>query len=218
MKIFVISDIHGETRYLDSAADKFRSADLVVICGDFARARDRFSTGDILSGIERYNSNIMAVHGNWDNEDVIDLLDARGYGLHAAGRVIGDIGFFGAGGSGKTPFKTPSEYSEAELSEFLSAGYSEVAAAKKKVLVSHCPPRKTRDRTFLGLRGGSAAIRGFIEKNGIDLCLTGHIHEAFGVDQLGGCSIVNSGTFKKGNYSYVEINSSITVEQGKLKI
>ena len=217
MKIFVISDIHGEIKHLDSAAGMLGSADLVVVCGDFTGTRGGSAAADILSGIESYNSAVLAVHGNWDSNDVADLLKTKGCFLHAGGRIIDGVGFFGVGGSGKTPFKTPCEYSETEIEDFLHAGYREVPAAETTVLVSHCPPRKVRDRTYLGLRGGSAAVRKFIETNKIDLCLTGHIHEAFGVERLGGCTVVNSGTFKKGNYSYIEIGSSITVEQGKLR-
>ncbi len=218
LKIFVISDIHGETRYLDSAAGFFRSSDLVVVCGDFANAGGRRSAADILASIERHTRAILAVHGNRDEGDVRELLNHRGYGLHACGRVVGGVGFFGVGGSGRTLFKTPGEYSYAEFHEFLRSGYREVSSAKKTVLVSHCPPRGTRDRTILGLRGGCAAVKEFIEKNRIELCLTGHIHEAFGVELVHGCTVVNSGTFKKGNYSYIEIGDSMAVEQGKLRI
>ena len=84
------------------------------------------------------------------------------------------------------------------------------------VLVSHVPPRQVRDRTFLGLHGGSRAVREFLETRPVDLCMTGHIHEAFGIENASGCVVVNSGSFKKGRYSLIEIGTTVRVEQGKL--
>lgn len=216
MKLFIIADIHGERRYIDAAADMISAADLVVICGDLGKGGDRKSAEEMLTGIERYTGNIVGVHGNWDMSDVCSLLEGRGYSLHGRGRIIGGIGFFGVGGSSQTPMNTASEYTEDEIGQFLAAGFRQIGGASAAVLVSHAPPHRVRDRTFLGIRGGSRAIRTFIEQNRVDLCLAGHIHEAYGVERFNDCLVANSGSFKKGRYSLIDMGSPITVDQGRL--
>src|SRR4030042_914428 len=215
MKLFVVSDIHGETRYFEAAAGLIKAADLVVVSGDITRTGDCKSAEGMLSCIEHYTNKIIAVHGNWDRDEVRALLEERGYGIHGRGRIIDGIGFFGVGGSNQTPMNTVSEYTEEEISQVLSAGNRDIAGAVKMVLVSHVPPRRVRDRTFIGFRGGGRAIREFLDGNAIDLCLTGHIHEAFGGERLHNCIVVNSGSFKKGRYSLANIHDSITADEGK---
>ncbi len=216
MKIFAVGDIHGEIKYFDDASEMIRSADLVVLCGDLTRRGDRADAERVVSCVERHTSSIVAVHGNWDRDEVRTFLEGKGYSLHGRGRIIEGIGFFGVGGSSQTPMNTACEYTEDEIAEFLNAGYRDIARAGKKVLVSHVPPRKVRDRTFIGLHGGSRAVSDFIANNSVDLCLVGHIHEAYGEERIKNSIVVNSGSFKKGRYSFIEIGDSITLKQGKL--
>jgi uncharacterized protein len=219
MKIFAIADLHGDGKYIDLAADLIRKADLVVISGDISRSGKIVSAERMIESIEKYNKNILAVHGNWDRSEVLDLIEEKGYGIHNSGRTIKGIGFFGVGGSNPTPMKTSSEYSEDEILDFLKAGYLSVKKANTTVLVSHTPPFNTRDRTFLGLHGGSQAVRDFIVEHGISLCLCGHIHEANGTAQLEKCTVVNPGSFKKGKYCLIEMakDGQPEVQHGKIK-
>ncbi len=216
MKILAIGDIHGEKKYFDAAADLIGSVDLVVLCGDLARGGDGKSAEDVLACIERHTDRIVGVHGNWDRSEVCALLERKGYSLHGRGTIIDGVGFFGVGGSTQTPMNTASEYTEEEFNVFLESGFRQVTGAAVSVLISHAPPHRVRDRTFLGIRGGSRAVRSFIENHNVDLCLAGHIHEAYGVEQFNRCIVANSGSFKKGRYSLIETGSAITVNQGKL--
>ena len=217
MKIFAISDIHGKTKYLRAALEKIKSADLVVISGDFSGIGEKQGVSEILRDIEEQNSNILAVHGNWDGPGVIDILKDRGYNLHRTGRIFQGLGFFGLGGSNKTPMNTPTEYTEEEIRQFLEEGYDHIKKAEKKILVTHTPPKNSRDRTFLGIRAGSPAIREFLERNFVDLCVCGHIHEAWGTDTVNSCIIANPGSFKSGKYLSINVDEKITVEEGKIK-
>jgi Icc-related predicted phosphoesterase len=217
MKIFAISDIHGEKRYFEQAAGLIGSADLVAIAGDLTTSGGKKSAGEVISCVEKYNSNILAVHGNWDGKGVIDLLEEKGYSLHGKGRTIGGIGFFGVGGSSKTPFGTVSEYSEDEIRGFLNAGFNEIRNAGNIVLISHSPPRKVRDKTIFGLRGGSVSVSEFVKKHGISLCIVGHIHEAYGRENLDDCVVVNTGPFQKGRYALIDTGGPITAELGSLR-
>ena len=56
--------------------------------------------------------------------------------------------------------------------------------ASRIVLISHAPPRGIRDRSFLGLRGGSHSVKAFLEEHPVSLCLCGHIHEAAGIERF----------------------------------
>jgi len=217
MNIIAISDIHGETAFVDPASDLISAADLTLICGDISGSGDTAGAEKVLVEIEKYTSKIIAVHGNWDNSGVLNMLEERGYSLHAKGRILNGIGFFGVGGSSVTPMKTPSEYKEEEIEEYLYSGFISIAEAEQKILVSHCPPRNTRDRTFLGIRGGSRSIRKFIDNNKIDLCVCGHIHEASGTEVLNSCIVANSGSFKKGKFLQILSGDGLKVFEGKLK-
>lgn len=217
MKIFTISDIHGALDMLERAAGLIRSADLVVMAGDLTSHGKTEEARALIESVERRSARVLAVHGNWDSAEITALLDERGCGIHAAGRIMDGIGFFGCGGSSPTPMHTRVEYDEDEITRILNKGYERVKGAEKVVLISHTPPRHTRDRTFLGLHGGSASVRSFIEMNRVDLCLCGHIHEAGGLERLGGTLIANPGSFKRGKYIDIAINGGITARRGRLK-
>ena len=218
MRIIALSDLHGQGKYFNYLREDLEQADLLTIAGDLSKDGQQESVAQILKEIQLYyNNTIVAVHGNWDKNEVLVFLKNKGFSLHAEGRIIHGLGFFGVGGSNLTPMKTFTEYSEEEISFFLETGFRAVKSASKKILITHVPPKKTKDKTFLGIRGGSQVVRNFIEKNKIDLCLCGHIHEAWGLDLLGETKIVNSGSFKKGRYAVIEINDSVEVKFKRLR-
>jgi Icc-related predicted phosphoesterase len=216
MKLFAISDIHGATRPIDEAAALIRAADGVVIAGDLTRSRTRAEAAEVIARIERYSTRILAVHGNWDRLEVWDFLEEKGYGLHGKGRILEGIGFFGLGGSSPTPLHTATEYTEEQIASALQTGYDQVREAPQVVLVSHVPPRGVRDRSFLGLRGGSRSVRAFLEEHPVALCLCGHIHEAAGIERFQSTVVANAGPFKKGYYLSVEIGKEPAVTPGRV--
>ena len=170
----------------------------------------------MIACIEQYSTRILAVHGNWDRIEVKDLLAEKGYSMHAKGRLIDGIGFFGLGGSSPTPLNTATEYTEEEIALNLKAGYKQVREASPIVLISHVPPRGVRDRSFLGLRGGSHSVKAFLETEPVSLCLCGHIHGAAGIEHFQNTLVANSGSFKKGRYLSVEIGLDLVAAQGKV--
>ncbi|MDY6935072.1 MAG: metallophosphoesterase family protein [Spirochaetota bacterium] len=217
MKIFAISDVHSCTKAFESASELMYDSDIIIISGDLTKKGTRKEALEVLSHIERHNNNIIAVHGNIDRSEVMDILEEKGYNLHERGRVIKGIGFFGVGGSSPTPINTPTEYSEEKIMEFLKKGYDVVKDTNTTILVTHAPPRWTRDRTFMGLRGGSKSVNKFMRKNPIDLCIAGHIHEADGVENLDFGIVANPGSFKRGKFLTIDIDESISIQRGKIK-
>jgi uncharacterized protein len=216
MKIFAVSDIHGAAKPIEKAAPFIREADWVVIAGDITHTKTRAEAEDVLACFEQYSTNILAVHGNWDRIEVKQLLEEKGYSLHGKGLLADGIGFFGVGGSSPTPLKTATEYTEKEIALILQTGYEQVCAASQVVLITHVPPRKVRDRSFIGLRGGSHSVRAFLEVNPVALCLCGHIHEASGIEFFQSTLVANSGSFKKGRYMSIDIGSDIKAITGRV--
>ena len=216
MKLFAVSDIHGAIKPINEAATLIRKADLVVISGDITHTKTRAEAADVIACLEQYSTRILAVHGNWDRVEVKEFLEEKMYSLHGKGRILDGMGFFGVGGSSPTPLKTPTIYTEKEIDLTLRTGYEHVRDASKVVLISHAPPRGVRDRSFLGLRGGSFSVKAFLEERPVSLCLCGHIHEAAGIERFQSTLVANSGSFKKGHNLYVEIGPELSVTRGRV--
>ncbi len=205
MKLLCISDLHGGVRDL-----RLDDVDALVVCGDITHFEGRGAAAQILDKFKDAKV-LLGVPGNCDNMDVNEALVERNADLHARGRVIGGIGFFGAGGSNATPFNTPQEYQEEELWNFLSKGYEQVKGAQAMVLVSHTPPSGTGLDRARGTHVGSEKIREFIEERRPRLVLCGHVHESKGTDTIGDTVIVNPGMLKNG-HALVDIGPDIKVE------
>jgi Icc-related predicted phosphoesterase len=124
--------------------------------------------------------------------------------LHGKGVVIDGIGIFGCGGSNISPFGTPLELSEEEIYATLRAGYQSVREVRPLLMICHPPPYNTKcDRIMSGKPVGSTAARQFIEEVKPEVCISGHIHESAGVDEIGPTKILNAGPFKGGGYIVV---------------
>jgi len=213
MKIVAVADLHGELSALNGMRGELKDADIVVEVGDLTNFTPIEEAGELLDRLLDFNRDILIVPGNCDQPEVIGLYESVGIDLHGRGKVIRDVGFFGVGGSNKTPFGTPIELDEHEISELLTRGYEAVKGTKVKVMVSHAPPLDTKaDLLPNGAHVGSSAVREFIEGHEVDLVLCAHIHEARGSDRLGGTEIINVGPLNRG-YVTVKINE----ETGKLR-
>jgi Icc-related predicted phosphoesterase len=117
--------------------------------------------------------------------------------------------FAGLGGSLKCPIPTLNEWTEEQVAEHLDAAVQGVPADAPLVLVSHQPARDTiTDLAGNGAHVGSTAVRAFIERRKPVLCLSGHIHEAQGVDNIGQTTLVNPGPFMEGRYVAIEITGN----------
>ncbi|MDO8444672.1 MAG: metallophosphoesterase [Deltaproteobacteria bacterium] len=212
MKIVAMGDIHERVKAFEIISSEISAADLVIITGDLTQFGNEEKARKVIDVIREINPNIVAQVGNLDSLEIDRFLTREGINIHGSGRVIDDVGIFGSGGSGATPFHTPVEFSEEELKGFLEKGYSEIKDAAIKIMICHAPPINTEvDMIPSGTHVGSKAVREFIERYQPDLCITGHIHEASGEDAIGRTKIINPGPFFEGGF--VVIN----VEKGKLE-
>jgi uncharacterized protein len=215
MRIIAVSDIHGARGRVEAILEREGPCDLLVIAGDITT---RGTAGEVESAITAFRSYaqpIVAVAGNMDPPSIEGVLDQLGVGIDGKGVVIGEAGFFGVSGSPFTPFSTPYEIPEEEILRRAEQGWAMVAPARWKIFVPHAPPRGTKlDRTFSGAHVGSTAVRDFITAHSPDVVISGHIHEARGMDVMGATSIVNCGQAGKGEYAVITLGEHIRIEAG----
>ncbi len=215
MNIAVIGCVHGDIENLMKFLDKISllGIDVVICPGDFTdfAIPKGFSRLDILKIIleelKGVGKTILSVPGSWDGE-LISFLKKENVSIHAEGKIINGVGFYGYGGA-KTPFNTPFEPSEGEIELGLEKSYNDVKKAVVKVQVTHAPPSRTKlDVIASGAHVGSDAVRSFIETNQPNVAVCAHIHEGRGVDELGKTKIINCGRFPEGYVGLIEINDS----------
>ena len=192
MRLLIFSDIHADYAALESLMAI--EADLYFAAGDLVNwGRGLERTGPIL---QRRAERMYVFPGNHESEADVESLCAK-FNLHPFHeRILEASGYqvAGLGYSNPTPFDTPGEYSEAELSRRLGR----FAGLSPLILICHCPPKDTAlDRIREGVHAGSSAVRDFIAKNEPEYFFCGHIHEAAGATaELGRTRCRNVG--KKG--------------------
>jgi len=220
MKIIAFGDIHmatGEARKIPGISQ----ADLILLTGDLTNYGGPQEAKKVLDDIMELNQNILALFGNLDHHGINEYLEDLDINLHGQARLIqGKVCIIGVGGSNPTPFTTPSEFSERELSTIASKAFKQGFAFTKLaqplynreiplIFVSHTPPYNTLiDKLYNGKHVGSKAIRSAIEQNQPDLCITGHIHESKGQDTIINSPVFNPGMLKRGGWLTIELNQS----------
>jgi Icc-related predicted phosphoesterase len=211
MEILCASDLHGDFDTLKKIAEAAQGFDTLLLAGDITNFSSSKIAGHMVRELEPLVENLFLVPGNCEIFETSTHYQELGVSLHGMGRVVEDIGFFGLGGSNLTPFKTPLEYREEDITRTLEAGFEMVKASKIKVLVSHPPPKGALDTTSDGLCVGSSALRDFLEENDVDLIVCGHVHEAKGYMKLGGARVINTGPAREGFVRVsIEKNGSIS--------
>jgi len=208
MKIISFGDVHMATRNLERMGEVMRDTELVIVSGDLTNFGGVDDARKVITDVRRACASVLALSGNLDKREVIPFLEAEGVALHGKGVVIDGIGIFGCGGSNITPFGTPMELSEDEIYATLRAGYQSVRDVRPLLMICHTPPYNTKcDRIMSGKPVGSTAARQFIEEVKPEVCISGHIHESAGVDEIGPTKILNAGPFKGGGYIVVRAES-----------
>lgn len=215
MRLIALADIHGSLTYLNAVAEPLRGADAVVIAGDITTFGSAQAARPIIEALEALNPRIVAVHGNCDQDGVIEYLDHRDMGVHGRTLQVGDLTFVGVGGALACSGRTPNEVDDALLGAGLDSGRTGPDPdSGPLVLVTHQPPYDTAlDRTGTSGHCGSHAIREFIDRYHPVLAVSGHLHESVGIDRLGPTTLVNPGPFKQGCYALIEVAAGcVTVD------
>lgn len=199
MRILALADVHGDHSHIDSLLEMAGKIDLAVISGDLTQFGPASEAEKVLS---MFDVPVLAVPGNCDPEEVMDVLDASDVvNLHNAVEKIDDVTFIGLGGSCPTPFNTPFELEEDEIEKILEPLFE--AAEGTIVLLSHTPPKGLLDDVG-GENVGSTAVAKFFDRAKLVICA--HIHEARGFARSGDTFLVNPGMAAQGYGALVELD------------
>ncbi len=215
MKITVLSDIHGDLTNLNNAKDILKSSDITIVSGDLTKRGDLNELREVVSSLTDYTNKLLVIPGNMDGKNAVTVLEELDVSVHNKQITIDNVGFTGFGGSTPTPFGTPFELSEKEIVQNIENNFNGLLKQnpKKTVVVCHNPPYNTKvDKVLLGAHVGSKEIRKFIEKNAPNVFLSGHIHEAVGVDKIGETILLNPGPFRRGTVGRITITKTDKIE------
>ncbi|MFZ0036907.1 MAG: metallophosphoesterase [Candidatus Acidiferrales bacterium] len=175
MKVLIFSDIHGDIRALEKLVSQ--PADVYIAAGDlstFRKSLDR--CGEVLAPL---GEKVWVLPGNHEtHDDTRELCRRFGFvDFHRQVRQIGATTWAGLGYSNITPFKTPGEYTEAQIQEALGA-FDNLSPL---YLVAHAPPKDSQlDEFAPGQHGGSPTLRAWIAQEQPLYLFCGHIHECAG--------------------------------------
>jgi len=191
LRVIGVTDLHGKYHHLSRVLQY--KPDVLLVSGDITHFGRDLKVIDYLRYLKEEGIKIFAVPGNCDTLEVIEKMNRLGINLDGRWVNVDGIYYVGIGGSNRTPFNTPNEYSEEELYfKFINTVREIEEDIKGRfILISHAPPYNTMaDRTLDG-HVGSIAIRRIIQEYRPLLVACGHIHESRCIDKLGSTYIVN---------------------------
>ncbi len=217
MRILGMADLHGRAEMLPPLGDA--DPDLIAFCGDLhnLESADRArSAAEELAGL---GPTVLIVPGNTDPKEIAaEIWREAGLGMiHAGSHRHGDCGFVGFGGIAIRDLRLREDanryyHTEDEVLESLTRLYGDISDSRRKIVLTHQPPRNSRDRTYRGERIGSVGLRRFVEERQPDLLICGHIHEDRGVAEIGSTKVVNVGEMRRGYAAVIELNDGIDIE------
>ncbi|MFT4310014.1 MAG: metallophosphoesterase family protein [Candidatus Woesearchaeota archaeon] len=187
MKILASADLHNNKQFAQALAHHavHNEVDLVILCGDLGHAGHL--PQEILGPFVEQQKKVLFVPGNHDAFVTAQVL-AHVYGttnMHNNTAVYGNVGFFGCGGANIGP----QFISEEDVYTALEQSHNKLPTIEHKILISHMHPKGSVMEKISGCPG-SQALRGIIEKFQPTLVLCGHIHEASGIEEKIGDTVV----------------------------
>ena len=216
-RILGMADLHGHVEQLSGLENL--DADLVAFCGDLHNGGTPKEIRPVAEALASLGPPVLIVPGNMDPKGfVLDLWKEAGLTvLHARSFQSGETGFFGFGGMAihnPVRINDPNRFylPEEEVYESLAKANSEISESRRKVVLSHQPPRGAQDKVYSGEAVGSLSLRRFIDDFRPELLICGHIHEDRGLAKLGKTSVVNVGEMRRGYAALIELDEKIKVE------
>lgn len=216
MKIIVLGDSHNDIENMFSYIEKLSMIDfdVIIYTGDFSDIGipKKFTQEDIakiiIKELKTLKKPIVAVPGNNDTKNIINVLEDEGVSIHGIGKIINNVGFYGFGGA-KTPFNTLYEPSDEEIERGIKKALNDIKGTEIKIQVTHCPPINTKlDLVATGFHVGSVVVRKFIEEVKPVMAASAHIHEARGVDYIDKTLLINPGRISEGYVGFVNIKNN----------
>lgn len=208
MKIAVATDIHnnrvGVDRFLEEAGRE--KVDLILFLGDFITFHPESFIFETLTKAAQVGLT-YAVPGNCETPAFLNGIEETGaHSLHESKVEMDGFKLIGYGRSQPCPTPTPGEMPISEFGNGLESLLEPGA-----VWVFHNPVYGYRDYIPKVGNVGSKRLRDLMERYKPRLVLSGHIHEAVGVDVYNSTYLVNPGALVDGRFGIVNINGRKTV-------
>ena len=188
LKILAAGDIHGDSRLANQLAQKAvkENVDLVILAGDLTMG-DQPPRG-IISPFTKRNKKVLLIPGNHDSFATTDFL-AELYGvknIHGYSVKYEDVGIFGCSATNIGIHQIP----ESEIFDLLKKGFNKIKYLKKKIMVTHTHPEDTKMGKLTSFFPGSTGVNKAVKKLKPDLLICSHIHEAEGIEEILGKTLV----------------------------
>src|SRR3989338_1738964 len=219
MKALFIADAHSSALAASRLREKFADADidLIAIAGDITDDGRAESAERVLNELN-FAKKIIAVPGNMDGRQVVELLEKKGILLHKGKIEFGGYTFIGLGGA--IPYNTFYKFGLGDLEA--KNALNELLPGtnpKKTILVTHSPPYDTKiDLAGFGVHLGCREINRAIEKFQPLLHICAHVHEAKGEIEIGKTKSINVGPLKVGNALLAEFNGKMRLHMEHFEI
>jgi len=214
MYFIAFGDVHESTGML-TLIPGLSEAKALIITGDITNRGSREAADHVIEDVIKFNPRILAQPGNMDTDTVQAYLVERDMDIHLTVRELAPgLGLMGVGLSTPTPFGTPGEVAEEVLTGWLDETYAKAEGFDQLIIAIHEPPIDTKvDIIGGGQHVGSPGVRAFIERVQPAAVLTGHIHEAKGLDMIGNTPVINPGMLAGGGYIRIDFeNGEVAVE------
>lgn len=187
MRILGAGDIHGDlgiAKHLSEKAAK-ENVDLVILCGDLA---DDESAENILAPFKEKNLKMLLISGNHESFSTAEFLSYVNKARHMHGYSVNydGIGIFGCGSANVGI----NGISEKEIFETLKKGHRYLIDVRKKIMMTHVHPSGSKMEKLSNFVTGSTGVRKAIEEFKPDILLCSHVHEADGLEEYIGTTLV----------------------------
>jgi len=188
LRILAAGDFHGDSATAKKLADKAKreKVDLVLLTGDITGP---IESENLIKPFTDKNQKVVFVPGNWDTSETADFF-TKLYGVKNIGEhyvKYGDIGIFGVGSP-----DWQLDLKEKKTFAHLKAEFEKIKNLEKNIMVSHIHAKDTKSE-FSGFPG-SSALKKAIKEFQPDLFISGHIHEAEGLqEKIGKTRVISVG-------------------------
>ena len=217
LRILGLADLHDRSEMLEPLRNV--EADLIAFCGDLHNASGPEQGRTAAEALAKIGPPVLIVPGNMDHRDVVPGLWKEVGLTMIHGTSFGYKGycFLGLGGMVmRDPRRlgNPGRYyhREEDVYDLLSRAHREASGAKRLIVITHQPPRGSRDTIYTGESTGSTGLRRFVEERQPQLLLCGHIHEDRGEALIGRTRIINVGELRRGHAALIELNDEVRVK------
>jgi Icc-related predicted phosphoesterase len=200
-----LTDVHRSAEVMMSLDRIVSGAEVLVMSGDITSFGAPGFLRDFLDALSRLLVPTLLVPGNNEGPELVT--PPKVHNIDGRKETLGGLLFGGVGGSLSTPFGTPNEITELEISAKLKE------LGRVDVLVSHMPPYGTTlDTAADGAHLGSESVLRYLREMKPKALLCGHVHESRSVETLHGCVCCNPGAAALGSYATLNVDKEISVD------